>query len=208
MQVWSILCLANHFFGYISRFPQRRIATAINAICYRCRKIPVRKQPGSHGSSLLSYIPQIKVTRDTYLQEVDAYPPEAIAKNPNRGMSGPQIFTPILAKYVQTSDSRWGIACIALKAFHEEMLKQVVTRKWFRQFDSQITAPGSILLPNLFGTLERLDHHTGPVAVAFAHLGVTNDILPVPSWTMRVRITRFVINEIPYSKTDRLGLVE
>ena len=154
-------------------------------------------------------IPQIKVTRDTYLQEVDAYPPEAIAKNPNRGMSGPQIFTPILAKYVQTSDSRCGIACITmLKAFHEEMLKQVVTRKWFRQFDSQIPAPGSILLPNLFGTLERLDHHTGPVAVAFAHLGVTNDILPVPSWTVRVRITRFVLNEIPHRKTDRLGLVE
>ena len=147
-------------------------------------------------------IPQIKVTRDTY-------PPEAIAKNPNRGMSGPQIFTPILAKYVQTSDSRCGIACITmLKAFHEEMLKQVVTRKWFRQFDSQIPAPGSILLPNLFGTLERLDHHTGPVAVAFAHLGVTNDILPVPSWTVRVRITRFVLNEIPHRKTDRLGLVE
>ena len=44
-------------------------------------------------------IPQIKVTRDTYLQEVDAYHPEAIAKNPNRGMSGPQIFAPILAKH-------------------------------------------------------------------------------------------------------------
>ena len=52
-------------------------------------------------------ISQIKVTRNTYLQEVDAYHPEAIAKNPNRGVSGPQIFIPILAKYVQTFDSRW-----------------------------------------------------------------------------------------------------
>ena len=81
-------------------------------------------------------IPQIKITRDTYLQEVDACRPEAITKNPNRGMSGPQIFAPVLAKYVQTSDSRWGIACIAmLKAFHKEMLKQVATRKWFWQFE-------------------------------------------------------------------------
>ena len=51
-------------------------------------------------------------------------------------MSGLQIFAPILAKYVQTSDSRWGIACIAMrKAFHEGMLKQVATRKWFWQFE-------------------------------------------------------------------------
>ena len=135
MQVWSILCLAiilsDTYLGSLSAESQLPLTRyAIDVERYRFGSSPDHMDPAFYP------IPQIKVTRDTYLQEVDAYHPEAIAKNPNRGMSGPQIFTPILAKYVQTSDSRWGIACIAmLKAFHEEMLKQVATRKWFWQFE-------------------------------------------------------------------------
>ena len=135
IQVWSILSLAiifsDTYLGSISaesQLPSTRYAIDVER--YRFASSPNHTDPAFYP------IPQIKVTRDTYLQEVDAYRPEAIAKNPNQGMSGPQIFAPVLAKYVQTSDSRWGIACIAmLKAFHKEMLKQVATRKWFWQFE-------------------------------------------------------------------------
>lgn len=81
-------------------------------------------------------IPQTPVTRSHYLQAVDGWDPAGIASNPNRGMDGPRIFMPVLAKYVATGDSKWGIASVAmLKAFHQEMLKQVEERKWFWQFE-------------------------------------------------------------------------
>ena len=135
MQVCSILCLAiilsDTYLGSLgaeSQLPSTRYTIDVER--YRFASSPDHTDPAFYP------IPQIKVTRDTYLKEVDAYHPESIAKNPNRGMSGPQIFAPVLAKYVQTSDSRWSIACIAmLKAFHKEMLKQVATRKWFWQFE-------------------------------------------------------------------------
>ena len=81
-------------------------------------------------------IPRTKVDRNSYLKQVDNYAPEVIAQNPNRGMAGPHIFAPVLAKYVQTGDKKWGSACISmLKAFHKEMLQQVEKRKWFWQFE-------------------------------------------------------------------------
>lgn len=81
-------------------------------------------------------IPQSEVNRNSYLQQIDGYDPKTIAENPDRGMNGPQTFFPVLAKYVQTSDPQWADACIAmLKAFHNEMLEQIATRKWFWQFE-------------------------------------------------------------------------
>ncbi len=81
-------------------------------------------------------IPQEPVTQKTYQDFIDATNPSQTAKNPNRGMSGPQAFMPVLAKYLQTGDTQWSDACIAmLKAFHQEMLKQVAERKWFWQFE-------------------------------------------------------------------------
>ena len=81
-------------------------------------------------------IPQNRVDRETYLQQIDAYNPEAIAENPNRGMAGPQALMPVLAKYLQTGDTQWSDACIAmLKAFHEELLRQVADKNWFWQFE-------------------------------------------------------------------------
>lgn len=135
IQVWIILSLAfifsETYLGSLSaesQLPSTRYAIDVER--YRFGTNPDPKDPAFYP------IPQIKVTRDTYLQKVDAYHPEVIAKNPNRGMSGPQIFAPVLAKYVQTFNSRWSNACIAmLKAFHQEMLKQVATRKWFWQFE-------------------------------------------------------------------------
>ena len=99
MQVWSILCLAvillDTYLGSLSAESQLPLTRyAIDVEMYRFGSSPDHMDPAFYP------IPQIKVTRDTYLQEVDAYRPEAIAKNPNRGMSAPQIFAPIPAKYV------------------------------------------------------------------------------------------------------------
>ena len=85
-------------------------------------------------------IPQDEVTQETYFHYVDACDPASIAKQPDRGMSGPQAFMPVLAKYVQTGDRIWGRACVAmLKAFHQEMRKQITERKWFWQFEHPAT---------------------------------------------------------------------
>ncbi len=85
-------------------------------------------------------IPDDKVTRDTYFNYVDAMKPASIAVNPDRGMAGPSSFMPVLAKYIQTSDSRWSDACIEmLRAFHTEMLRQVDERKWFWHFEQPAT---------------------------------------------------------------------
>ena len=86
MQVWSILCLAiilsDTYLGSLraeSQLPLTRYAIDVER--YRFGSSP------DHMDPAFCPISQIKVTCDTYLQEVDAYHPEAIAKNPNRGMS-------------------------------------------------------------------------------------------------------------------------
>ncbi|UCD53120.1 MAG: hypothetical protein JSW27_10845, partial [Phycisphaerales bacterium] len=81
-------------------------------------------------------IPQDSVTRASYLQCIEETRPVDIARRPNRGMDGPRAFMPVLVKYVQSGESIWADACIAmLKAFHEEMERQVTERKWFWQFE-------------------------------------------------------------------------
>ena len=81
-------------------------------------------------------IPQDEITRASYLQALDALNLEEIAATPNRGMSGPAAFMPVLAKYAATGEQQWADACIEmLKAFHQEMLRQVEERKWFWQFE-------------------------------------------------------------------------
>ena len=99
MEVWSILSLeiilSDTYLGSLSAESQLPLTRyAIDVEMYRFGSSPDHMDPAFYP------IHQIKVTRDTYLQEVDAYRPEAIAKNPNRGMSGPQIFAPIPTKYV------------------------------------------------------------------------------------------------------------
>lgn len=81
-------------------------------------------------------IPQDEVTRDTYMRCIDASNPEELARNPKRGMTGPQAFLPVLAKYVQTGETVWGETIIAmLKDFHRTMRQVVADRKWFWQFE-------------------------------------------------------------------------
>ena len=81
-------------------------------------------------------IPQDEVTRDTYMQAIDALDPEALANNPERGERGPFVFLPVLAKYVQTGDAVWGQAIIAmLKNYHRTLQDIVAERQWFWDFE-------------------------------------------------------------------------
>lgn len=81
-------------------------------------------------------IPQDAITRDSYLRCIDAMEPQQIAANTNRGINGPPTFMPVLAKFVQTGDSKWSDACISmLKDAHADMKKMIVERKWFWQFE-------------------------------------------------------------------------
>ena len=81
-------------------------------------------------------IPQGKITKESYYECVDAFDPALITKNPNQGMHGPQTFMPVLAKYVQTGESRWSDGCIAmLKQFHQELKQRVADRGWLWQFE-------------------------------------------------------------------------
>ena len=81
-------------------------------------------------------IPQDIVTREIYLRCVDAMNPQQIAANPNHGINGPQVFMPVLAKYVETGDANWADACIAmLRNAHAGMKRVIAERKWFWQFE-------------------------------------------------------------------------
>ena len=58
-------------------------------------------------------VPCEPVTRDTYLQCVEAQNPADIARTPNRGMDGPRVFMPVLVKYVQTGEQEWASRRVA-----------------------------------------------------------------------------------------------
>jgi hypothetical protein len=86
-------------------------------------------------------VPQDTVTRDTYMHAIDAAHPKALAANPDRGEQGPVMFLPVLAKYVQTQDSFWAEAIIAmLKHYHVALKERVAQRKWFWDFEWPVTA--------------------------------------------------------------------
>ena len=79
MQVWSILCLAiilsDTYLGSLSAESQLPLTRyAIDVERYRFGSSPDHMDPAFYP------IPQIKVTRDTYLQEVDTYPPRGDRK--------------------------------------------------------------------------------------------------------------------------------
>ncbi|MCA9189044.1 MAG: hypothetical protein KDA99_25645 [Planctomycetales bacterium] len=81
-------------------------------------------------------IPQERVDRDTYMRCIDAMQPDRIASKPRHGINGPTVFMPVLAKFVQTGNTKWADACIAmLHDCHEDMKQQVAERKWVWQFE-------------------------------------------------------------------------
>ena len=80
-------------------------------------------------------IPQSPVTRETYMRWIEDSGMLNYAKQPKLGSGGPTLLLPTLAKYVQTGDSFWGEACIAmLKDFHTALQREVKDKGWTEQF--------------------------------------------------------------------------
>ena len=80
-------------------------------------------------------IPQDPVTRETYLRWLEDMDLFKIADTPALGLGGPQRFMPVLVRYVQTGERRWGEAIIAmLKDFHRATQDEVGKKGWTEQF--------------------------------------------------------------------------
>ena len=81
-------------------------------------------------------IPRDAVTQDTYMRCIDASDPASLARKAQRGLNSPRDFLPVLAKYAQTGDRKWGRAIVAmLQDFHGAMKREVATNRWIEQFE-------------------------------------------------------------------------
>ena len=84
-------------------------------------------------------IPIREGSRDLYLQALEACDPERIAARPDLGFAGPRAFMPVLVKFVEEGEAKWGEACVAmLQAFHRAMLDRIDERKWVWQFEDPV----------------------------------------------------------------------
>lgn len=80
-------------------------------------------------------IPKTPVTRATYMEWIDNSGMLDFVDQPKRGMGGPTLLLPVLAKYVQTKDARWRQACIAmLKDYHRAFKVEIEAKGWVEQF--------------------------------------------------------------------------
>jgi hypothetical protein len=80
-------------------------------------------------------IPRDTITRETYMQWLEDSGCLDFANSPNRGVNGPAELLPVLAKYVQTHDAKWGNACVAmLKDFYRGLKEEVAKKGWTEQF--------------------------------------------------------------------------
>ena len=95
---------------------------------------------GAYDPSLVSNpafypIPQDAVTRESYLQFMEELGLFQIADAPKQGISGVQQFMPVLVKYVQTGERRYGEAIIAmLRDWHRAMMEEVSRDGWTWRF--------------------------------------------------------------------------
>ena len=81
-------------------------------------------------------IPQGTITRDTYMQWLEANGEMKWADDPtNHGQAGPMCLLGALAKYVQTKDPKWGNACLAMLHAYDKWVRDEVKRNgWHSQF--------------------------------------------------------------------------
>lgn len=80
-------------------------------------------------------VPQTAVTRDTYMDWLERSGLLDYAQQPKRGMSGPTLLLPSLAKYVQSGQRHWGEACIVmLKDYHRALKAEIKQKGWVEQF--------------------------------------------------------------------------
>ena len=89
---------------------------------------------------------EVPVTKDTYMKWIEdsghlAY---ADGAEPTKhGTYGPRHFMPVLAKYVQTGDAKWGQACITmLKAFDQWTRDEVRKSRWHTNYMFEPTMIG------------------------------------------------------------------
>ena len=99
-----------------------------------------RHRFGAYGPSVVSDpgfypIPRDPVTRDTYLRWLEEMDLFRIADTPKQGLAGPQQFLPVLVRYVETGERRFGEAIIAmLRDWHRATLEVVASKGWTEQF--------------------------------------------------------------------------
>ncbi|MFZ9856514.1 MAG: hypothetical protein ACO3I0_15465 [Limisphaerales bacterium] len=95
---------------------------------------------GAYGPSVVSDpgfypIPRDPVTRDTYLRWLEEMDLFRIVDRPKQGLAGPQQFLPVLVRYVETGERRFGEAIIAmLRDWHRATLEVVARKGWTEQF--------------------------------------------------------------------------
>jgi len=104
------------------------------------RRCPIRQQP---------------ITRETYYRWLADSGHFAYADQADRhGRYGPRHFLPVLARYVQTRDQRFGRACITmLKSYHAWMKQEVARAGWHSHYMDE---PGYLGLYRRYLTRGRL----------------------------------------------------
>ena len=94
-----------------------------------------RVGPPNLNDSSFYPIPLAPVTRDTYMAWIEQSGLLTYAENPKRGMSGPTLLLPALAKFVQSGEPHWGEACVEmLKDYHRALKDEVKSKGWVEQF--------------------------------------------------------------------------
>ncbi|MCX8496735.1 MAG: hypothetical protein ORN51_11185 [Akkermansiaceae bacterium] len=89
-------------------------------------------------------IPVTPVTRETYMAWIEDSGMLDYLDAPKRGLSGPEEMVPVLAKFAQTGEAKWGEACVTmLKDFHQALKAEVVKKGWNELF---MEAPATLPL--------------------------------------------------------------
>ena len=89
-------------------------------------------------------VPALQVTRDTYFKWLEFSGHFRYAENPAaHGQYGPRHFLPVLAKYVESGDRRYGEACIAmLRSFHAWLKEEIANKGWHSLFGEEMGCIG------------------------------------------------------------------
>lgn len=83
------------------------------------------------------------VTRETYMKWLDESGHLRYADSPQHGVYGPRHLMPVLAKYVQTGDAKYGQACLAMLKDYEQWMRAAVKKDgWHSNYMHEPTLLG------------------------------------------------------------------
>lgn len=83
------------------------------------------------------------VNRDTYMNWIEDSGHLSYADNPKHGVYGPRHLLPVLAKYVQSKEPRYGQACITMLQDYDQWLRAEVANKgWHEMYMNEPTLIG------------------------------------------------------------------